>query len=121
VLATQPPENAFFEFFLREVSTTPPPARPIYPRGGDPSPSAPGQTAQHRQQGRPCQNQGGQIPGKATQGKVHTPGRWASCTGQIRTAAGVGGRNACMLRVQRFYALVRLILNILLTCTFNHV
>lgn len=31
-------ENAFFEFFLREVLTTPPPARPIYPRGGDPSP-----------------------------------------------------------------------------------
>lgn len=30
-------ENAFFEFFLREVSTTPTPALPIYPRGGDPS------------------------------------------------------------------------------------
>lgn len=28
--------------------------------------SAPGQTAQHRQQGRPCQNQGGQIPGQTT-------------------------------------------------------
>ena len=34
-------KNAFFEFFLREVSTTPPPARPIYPRGGDPSPAHP--------------------------------------------------------------------------------
>lgn len=32
------PENAFFEFFLREVSTTRPPALSIYPRGGDPSP-----------------------------------------------------------------------------------
>ena len=31
-------ENAFFEFFLREVSTAPPPALTIYPRGGDPSP-----------------------------------------------------------------------------------
>nr|DAT70997.1 MAG TPA: hypothetical protein [Caudoviricetes sp.] len=29
-------------------------AAAIYPAGGDPSPSAPGQTAQHRQQGRPC-------------------------------------------------------------------
>jgi hypothetical protein len=47
-------ENAFFEFFLLEVSTAPPPALPIYPRGGDPSPSAPGQTAQNRQQRRPC-------------------------------------------------------------------
>nr|DAQ94853.1 MAG TPA: hypothetical protein [Caudoviricetes sp.] len=38
---------------------------------------------------------------------MDTPGRWRVC--------------ACMLRVQRFYMLVRLILNILLTCTFNHV
>jgi hypothetical protein len=48
VLATRTPKNAFFEFFLREVSTTPPPARPIYPRGGDPSPSAPGTMAHDR-------------------------------------------------------------------------
>lgn len=33
-------------------------AAAVYPAGGDPSPSAPGQTAQHRQQGRPCQMQG---------------------------------------------------------------
>lgn len=46
-------ESAFFEFFLREVSTTPPPARPIYPRGGDPGPITPGRTAQRRQQRRP--------------------------------------------------------------------
>ena len=51
-------ENAFFEFFLREVSTAPPTARPIYPRGGDPGPSTPGQTAQRRQQRRPYQMQG---------------------------------------------------------------
>lgn len=69
-------ENAFFEFFLREVSTTPPPARPIYPRGGDPSPSAPGQTAQHRQQGRPCQMQG-----RPRHAPTHTPGHWTRCTG----------------------------------------
>ena len=31
-------ENAFFEFFLCEMSTTAPPARPLYPSGGDPSP-----------------------------------------------------------------------------------
>nr|DAF75253.1 MAG TPA: hypothetical protein [Caudoviricetes sp.] len=42
----------------------------------------------------------------------------------IGTAAGAGlleGCSACMLHTQRFYMLVRLILNILLTCTFNHV
>ena len=50
------PKNAFFEFFLREVSTTPPPALPIYPAGGDPSPSAPGRPTHHRQQLRPCPN-----------------------------------------------------------------
>lgn len=33
-MAAQPPENAFFEFFLREVSTAPPQALPIYPAGG---------------------------------------------------------------------------------------
>lgn len=31
-------KNAFFEFFLRDVSTTPPPALPVYPASGDPSP-----------------------------------------------------------------------------------
>lgn len=62
-------ENAFFEFFLREVSTTPPPARPIYPRGGDPSPSAPGTATHHRRQGRP------------RHAPTHTPKRWTRCTG----------------------------------------
>jgi hypothetical protein len=62
-------ENAFFEFFLREVSTAPPTARPIYPRGGDPGPSAPGQTAQRRQQGKPCQTaRAGQIETAAALG-----------------------------------------------------
>lgn len=36
-MATRTSKNAFFEFFLRKVSTTPPPAHPIYPRGGEPS------------------------------------------------------------------------------------
>ena len=80
-MATRTPKNAFFEFFLREALTTPPTARPIYPRGGDPVPSAPGRTAHHRQQRRPCQNQGGQIPGQTMQGTTHTPGRWTRCTG----------------------------------------
>ena len=31
-------ENAFFEFFLRRLSTTQPPALLVYPAGGDPSP-----------------------------------------------------------------------------------
>ena len=64
------------------------------------------------------------------QGKAHTPGRWTRCTGlhsipgRPRRAdrdGGAGMRSACMLRAQRFYMLVRLILNILLTCTFNRV
>lgn len=66
MLAAQPPENAFFEFFLRRLSTTQPPALPVYPAGGDPSPSAPGQTAQHRQH----QNQGGQVPGQTARPKA---------------------------------------------------
>lgn len=38
MLATRTPKNAFFEFFLRRLSTTQPPALPVYPAGGDPSP-----------------------------------------------------------------------------------
>ena len=76
MLATRTSKNAFFEFFLRKVSTTPPPARPIYPRGGDPSPSAPGTTAHDRQQGRPCQMQG-----RPRHAPTHTPKRWTRCTG----------------------------------------
>ena len=38
MLATRTSKNAFFEFFLREVLTTPPPARPIYPAGDPPAP-----------------------------------------------------------------------------------
>lgn len=37
VLATRTPKNAFFEFFLRRLSTTQPPALPVYPAGRDPS------------------------------------------------------------------------------------
>jgi hypothetical protein len=62
-------EIAFFEFFLREGVTTPPPARPIYPRGGDPSTSAPGTATHHRRQGRP------------RHAPTHTPKRWTRCTG----------------------------------------
>lgn len=62
-------ENAFFEFFLREVLTTPPPARPIYPRGGDPSPQ------------RARNNNTQQAARQTTQGTIHTSGRWARCTG----------------------------------------
>lgn len=81
-MAARTPENAFFEFFLREVSTTPPPARPIYPAGGDPCPlqrTRNGYTAQaaaqavpepgrDKYQGRPCKAQ-------------RTPERWTRCTG----------------------------------------
>ena len=49
------------------------------------APSAPGRTAQHRQQCRPCQNQGGQVPGQtmptADHTSAHTPGRRTRYTG----------------------------------------
>ena len=52
-----------------ERLTAPPPALPVHPAGGDPSPSAPGQPAQHRKQGKP------------RHAPAHTPKRWARCTG----------------------------------------
>nr|DAE53511.1 MAG TPA: hypothetical protein [Caudoviricetes sp.] len=73
-------------------------------------------------------------PPTTSHAPTHTPGRLTRCTGlhlipdRPRRADRDGGGHwtvevgsACMLRTQRFYALVRLILNILLTCTFNHV
>lgn len=73
--------NAFFYFGRRRRdSPPPPPALPVYPAGGDPSPSAPGTVAHHRQQSRPRQNQGGKIPGQTAQGKAHTSKRWTRCT-----------------------------------------
>lgn len=54
-------KNAFFEFFLREVSTAPPPALPIYPAGAPLHPSAPGTTAHDRQKRRECQMQSNQC------------------------------------------------------------
>lgn len=59
-------ENAFFEFFLREVSTTPPPAHPIYPRGGEPStPAHPdGLHSTGSSAGR-TRTRAGQVPGQA--------------------------------------------------------
>lgn len=79
--------KCLFEFFLREVSTTPPPARPIYPRGGDPGPSTPGRTAQRRQQRRPRKerhtrpNAGRAAPVCTLYQTYHA--------GQIGTAAGL--------------------------------
>lgn len=88
--------------------------------------SAPGTVTQHKQQGRPCQMQG--RPCKARHTRQDAGHAAQVCTqyqtdraGQIVTAADAGMYDACMLRVQRSYMLVRLILNILLTCTFNHV
>lgn len=71
-------ENAFFEFFLREVLTTPPPGSPHIPQRWRPQPSAPRQTEQHRQQGMPCQMQG-----RPRHAPTHTPKRWTRCTGLL--------------------------------------
>lgn len=70
---------------------------------------------------------GGYIPRRCTPAHSSTPGRTAHDRQQGRPrgddwdGGGAGMHSARMLRVQRFYMLVRLILNILLTCTFNHV
>ena len=79
-------ESAFFEFFLREVSTAPPPALPIYPRGGDPSPQRTrnGYTSQAAEQTL-------QEPGQTTQGKTHTPGRGHAAPVCTRCQTGRAG------------------------------
>jgi hypothetical protein len=70
------------------------------------TPSAPGQTTQHRKQRRPRTDTHART--------LDTPHRSALDTRQAAPGAN-------MLHTQHFYVLVRLILNILLTCTFNHV
>nr|DAF63356.1 MAG TPA: hypothetical protein [Siphoviridae sp. ctvI513] len=61
---------------------------------------------------------------------TRTPGRWTRCTGlhsisdRPRRVDRDGGGvvyNTYLLHTQHFCMLVRLILNMLLTCTFNHV
>ena len=98
-------ENAFFEFFLRKASTTPPPARPIYPRGGDPSP-------QRTRTDCTAQAAGQAVPdaGQTMQGKARTlhrvdrtsGGRWrlhnVSETVQIWTHSNMNNfqhKNVC--------------------------
>lgn len=124
VLAMKAP----FLFWSEETGLTcPTPGVPYMPFRCTPAhSSAPGTTAHDRQQGRP-----GQMQDRPRHAPTHTPKRWTRCTGlhsipdrprrDDRDDSGVGMHSACMLRVQRFYMLVRLILNILLTCTFNHV
>lgn len=100
----RPMKNAFFEFFLREVSTTRPPALSIYPRGGDPSPPAHPdglhstdssadrarckadrpQQAEHRNT-RPDTGHAALVCTRYQTG----------CAGQIGTAAGAGGLAVC--------------------------
>lgn len=59
MLVTQTTKNAFFfEKFYRGHDPPHPQSCLYTPPVETPSPSAPGQTAQHRQQGRPCQMQG---------------------------------------------------------------
>ncbi len=69
-------ETAFFEFFLREVSTTPPPAPPVYPTGDpcQPQRTRTDCTLQAAAQGAPELEQ-------TTQGTTRAPGRWTRCTG----------------------------------------
>lgn len=87
-------ENAFFEFFLREASTAPPPARPIYPRGGDPSPQrtrngytaqAAGQTMQSKAHPRTLDtlHRSALDTRQAAPGKSGRRRRWRACISSI--------------------------------------
>lgn len=86
-------KSAFFEFFLREVSTTPTPGSPHIPQRWRPQP-------QHTRTA--CTSQ---AAWQTVQGMAHRPGRWTRCTGlhsildrprgAIWTAAGAGGRAVC--------------------------
>ena len=73
-------ENAFFfEKFYRGHDPPHPQRSPYTPPVETPAPSAPGTTAQRRQQRRPCQMQG--RPPTTNSAPTHTPGRWTRCTG----------------------------------------
>ena len=73
-------ENAFFICFGMSGHHLPHPRRSLYaPQVETTAPSAPGRTAQHRQQRRPYQIQG--RPHTAGRAPAHTPGRWTRCTG----------------------------------------
>lgn len=120
-------KNAFFFEKFYRGHDLPHPRRSLYtpPVETPAHSSAPGTAEQHRQQRRPCQiYQGGQVPGQTAARTLDTL-HWSALDTRQATPGRSGRRRwracACMLRVQRFYVLVRLILNILLTCTFNHV
>ena len=110
--------------------TCPTPGAPYIPRRWRPQPPA------HPEQRRTTGSNAGRARCKADhathrhtrQDAGHaTPvcTRYQTATqGRSYRRHGGGGRgacNTCMLHTQHFYVLVRLILNILLTCTFNHV
>lgn len=109
MLATRTPKNAFFFGKFYRGHDPPHPRRSLYtPPVETPAPSTPGQTAYHRQQGRPCQ----------MQGRPCTPGRFTRCTGLCpipdsprradRTGGGVleGGqcvRQTTLFRMQNIF------------------
>lgn len=118
-------KTSFLNFFYARC-------RPPHPRLAPYTPEVETPAPQHTRTDRTSQAavQAAPDASQTMQGKAHTPGRWTRCTGlhkipnrprRADRTGGVGGCSACMLHTQRFYVLVRLILNILLTCTFNHV
>lgn len=70
MLATRTPKNAFFEFFLRRLSTHPHPRRSLYTPPVHPRPLQ-----------RARNNNTQQAARQTTQGTIHTPGHWTRCTG----------------------------------------
>ena len=127
-------KRLFYLLRNERASPAPPPALPICPSGGDPS-------LQRTRADYTAQAAGQAVPDakQTTRSRMHTdthtrtldtlhrsaPDTKQAAPGRLgrRRAWGwsVRRHNACMLHTQRFYVLVRLILNILLTCTFNHV
>ena len=89
-------KKRLFEFFLREAFTHPAPGAACIPRRCTPAySSAPGRTAHHRQQGRPCQTwRTGTRPDAGHAAPVCTRYQTGHA-GQIVPAAGAGGRGVC--------------------------
>ena len=103
-------ENAFFEFFLRRLSTHPTPGVPCIPRRWRPQPQRTRNdcTAQTAAQAVPEPGRG-KYQGRP-RNERHAPGRWTRCTGlrpipdrprwEDRTGGGARGRsNSSIVRI----------------------
>ena len=73
MLAAQPPENAFFEFFLRRLSTCPTPGVPCMPRRWRPQPPAhPDRLHSTGSSAGRTRTRAGQVPGQTAHNRPRT-------------------------------------------------